>query len=101
MIDVLATITKYRLARNWTEYHLAEKADLPQSTISSWYRKNMMPSIQSLEKICNAFDITISQFFAEENINFSLTPTQKDLLQNWSRLDKAQQQSLLNFLKTL
>ena len=101
MINVLETITKYRLARNWTEYHLAERSGLPQSTISSWYRKNMMPSIPSLEKICNAFDITISQFFAEESVNFALTPLQKEFLKDCSRLDKKQQQALLCFLKTL
>ena len=60
---ILTTITKYREDRGWTEYQLAERSGLPQSTISSWYRKNMMPTVPSLEKICNAFGITLSQFF--------------------------------------
>ena len=55
----------FRQERNWTEYQLAEKSGLPQSTISSWYRKNQIPSVQSLEKICSAFNITLSQFFTE------------------------------------
>jgi transcriptional regulator with XRE-family HTH domain len=52
--DILATITEYREDRGWTEYQLAEHPGLPQSTISSWYRKNMVPTIPSLEKICVA-----------------------------------------------
>ena len=65
MKDILSVITAYREERGWTEYQLAERSGLPQSTISSWYRKNMVPTIPSLEKICTAFDITMSQLFAD------------------------------------
>ena len=89
--DILATITTYREERGWTEYQLAEKSGLPQSTISSWYRKNMIPTIPSLEKICFAFGITLSQLFSEENDTVSLTGSQKKLLERWSRLTEEQQ----------
>ena len=89
--DILATITTYREERGWTEYQLAEKSGLPQSTISSWYRKNMIPTIPSLEKICSAFGITLSQLFSEENDAVSLTESQKKLLERWSRLTEEQQ----------
>lgn len=54
MKDILSTITEYRENKGWTEYQLAEQSGLPQSTISSWYRKNMIPTVPSLEKICMA-----------------------------------------------
>lgn len=56
--DILASITAYREERGWTEYQLAERSGLPQSSISSWYRKNIAPTIPSLKKICIAFCIT-------------------------------------------
>ena len=77
MFKVLERITYYRTQKGWTEYQLAEESGLTQSTISSWYRKNMVPSIPSLEKICTAFGITLSQFFSTEEASFSLTPLQK------------------------
>ena len=89
--DILATITEYREARGWTEYQLAEHSALPQSTISSWYRKNMVPTIPSLEKICAAFGITLSQLFAEGNAPVSLTDSLQELLARWSRLTADQQ----------
>lgn len=101
MIDVLEQITYYRKIKGWTEYQLAEKSGLTQSTISSWYRKNMLPSIASLEKICNAFEITLSQFFATEEDSFSLTALQKELLLEANRLTESQKLALLNFFKTL
>lgn len=101
MIDVLERILYYRSQKKWSEYQLAEKSGLTQSTISSWYRKNMLPSISSLEKICNAFEITLSEFFSFEEDNFSLTDVQKKLLIETNRLSDKQKLALLDFLKTL
>lgn len=101
MIDVLDRITKLRLERNWTEYQLAIRSDLPQSTISSWYRKNMLPSISSLEKICKAFDITMSQFFIEGTDCYVATDEESEVLVEWHKLDEEQRVALYSFLKTL
>ena len=91
MKDILAAITTYREERGWKEYQLAERSGLPQSTISSWYRKNMIPTIPSLEKICTAFGVTLSQLFAEGDAPVSLTESQHKLLQRWARLSEEQQ----------
>lgn len=101
MKDILATITKYREERNWTEYQLAERSGLPQSTISSWYRKNLIPTIPSLEKICNAFGITLSQLFAEGDAVVSLTASQKKLLECWTRLSDEQQNAVFLLLEKM
>lgn len=101
MIDVLERITYYRKQKNWSEYQLAEHSGLTQSTISSWYRKNMIPTIPSLEKICNAFGITLSQFFSTEDDDFALTDCQKELLKEAGRLTNVQQLALIEFFKTL
>lgn len=89
--DILTAITTYREERGWTEYQLAERSGLPQSTISSWYRKNMVPTIPSLEKICAAFGITLSQLFAADDTPVSLTKSQQKLLEAWARLSEEQQ----------
>ena len=91
MKDILTAITEYREDRGWSEYQLAERSGLPQSTISSWYRKSMVPTIPSLEKICAAFGITLSQLFAEGDSPVSLTMSQKKLLDRWARLSEEQQ----------
>ncbi|MBR7009639.1 MAG: helix-turn-helix transcriptional regulator [Oscillospiraceae bacterium] len=101
MVDVLARITEYREARGWTEYQLAERSGLPQSTISTWFRKGMMPTIPSLEKICIAFGITISQLFANENESVSLTSTQRKLLESWSRLDEEKQAAVFQLIEKM
>lgn len=101
MVPVLERITYYRLQKGWTEYQMAEVSGLTQSTISSWYRKNILPTIPSLEKLCTAFGITLSQFFAFDETTVTLTPVQKSLLDEASRLTETQQLALVEFFKTL
>lgn len=101
MQDILARITRLRQARGWTEYQLAERSGLPQSTISSWYKKGMTPSFSSLEKICAAFGLTLSQFFADGAAQYPLDPRQLELLDCWNKLDAAQQEALLRLLRTM
>jgi len=98
MKDILATITKYRQDRDWTEYQLAARSRLPHSTISSWYRRSMIPTVPSLEKICIAFGITLSQLFAEEENTVSLTESQMKLLESWSRLTEEQQAAVFTLI---
>ena len=71
MNQLLETITKYRISKGWSEYELAENSGLPQSTISSWYRKNLYPTIPSLIKICDAYGITLSQIFDDNTHNYN------------------------------
>lgn len=102
MINVLERITELRQLRHWTEYQLAEYSGLTQSTISSWYRKQMLPTIPSLMKICDAFGITISQFFLEDAEQaISLTEKQSALLAASSKLNSEQYNALLTFLERL
>lgn len=101
-MNILDKITKLRQARHWSEYQLAERSGLPQSTISSWYRKNMQPSFYSLSKICTAFEMTMSQFFTDENSTvIELTSQQTELLKACTKLTPEQYNKLLEFLRTL
>lgn len=101
MKDILQTISEYRIAKNWSEYELAEKSGLPQSTISSWYRKNLFPTIPSLYKICDALGITLTQLFNEDKKMTSLTKNQEVFLKYFDKLTPTQQKTLIKFLETL
>ena len=101
MKDILGTIAIYRQERGWTEYQLAERSGLPQSTISSWYRKNMVPTVPSLEKVCAAFGITLSQLFAQDGEPVTLTVAQRKLLDRWDRLDTEQQEAIFQLIEKM
>ena len=65
MDNILNTITAYREDRNWSIYDLAAHAEMKPTTISTWYNEDAIPTIPSLVKICDAFQITLSEFFAK------------------------------------
>ena len=98
MIDVLKEILYYRQQKGWTEYQLAERSGLPQTTISSWYCKNVVPTIPSLEKICTAFDITLSQLFSYGDEPVLLTESQQELLKRWAGLSSEQQALIFSLI---
>ena len=101
-MNILNRIIKLRTERNWSEYQLAEKSGITQSTISAWFRLNTLPTIPSLLKICNAFGITMSQFFMEEGEEIpNLTSAQAEILLQVSKLSSEQQKLLYEFLKSL
>ncbi len=101
MVDILGRITRQRLLRNWTEYQLAQKSGIPQSTISSWYRKKMLPTLPSLEKICRAFDMTMAQFLSENNCLTEITPGQEELLNRWELLTPSQKNAFLGLMDSI
>lgn len=101
MKDVLKEITRLRTERGWTEYELAKRSGLEQSTISTWYRKKQIPRLQTLEKVCHGLGVTLSQFFAEGEDSIFLTATQKEMLDHWSALEPKQQQIILDLLKNI
>lgn len=100
-MNVLERINQLRTERDWSEYQLAEASEIPQSTISSWYRKGMLPSIGSLEKICKGFGVTMGYFFSDRDEAVSLTEEQRKLLDNWNRLTPKGKQTLIAFLEQL
>ena len=101
-MDILKRIVDLRTERNWTEYQLAERSGLTQSTISSWYSKNMLPTIPSLSKICDAFGITLSQFFLEDESKITtLSEQQLRLMYYAAKLNPEQYEALVAFLKLL
>lgn len=101
-MDILEKIIKLREERHWSEYQLAEKSGLTQSTISSWYRKNMIPSVPSLTRICDAFGLSLSQFFLEDKEQaVLLSDRQSRLLMYAAKLSPEQYDALLKFLQSL
>ena len=52
--------------RNWTLYRLSKESNIPYSSLNSLFLKNNQPTVSTLEKVCDGFHITLSEFFAED-----------------------------------
>ena len=100
-MDILERILNLRLERNWTEYRLSEESGIAQTTISSWYSKSITPTIPSLVNICNAFNITLSEFFALDDSPVVLTDRQKEIVNAFNKLNDQQQMLIIELVKSM
>lgn len=99
-MDVNARIKKLMTERGWTSYRLAKESHLSNTTIGNMFRRNTVPSITTLEAICSGFGITLSQFFAEDEM-VELTPELKELFDDWANLTLDQKQAIRMMLKAM
>ena len=86
--------TKQRIAelaqeRNWSNYELAKRSGVQLSTIQNMYHRNYEPTIPTLQALCKAFGISLSQFFAVAEMA-DVTEEQREILSLWNRLSDEQ-----------
>lgn len=82
-----------------SRYRLAKKSGISQSSISTLLNRKSIPTIQTLEKLCAGFDITLAQFFAKDDEIPDLTEEQKKLLKNWNALDDHSRQLVSAYMQ--
>lgn len=99
-MDVLARLRELLNERGWTEYRLSKECGLAQSTIGNIYRRNTVPSLATLETLCNGLGITMAQFFAEGDL-VELTPELKELNKVWMVFTPEQREAMLQMMKAV
>ena len=58
----------YNLAdeRGWSRYRLAQEMGVSESTVKKIYERDTMPRFDTIIKICDAFGITLGDFFIND-----------------------------------
>ena len=100
-MDVLMRLQKLMDARGWSEYRLAKESGLSNSTISNIFRRNNSPTIPTLETMCAAFGLSLSQFFSDGDEPVELTPDQKILFDKWITLTARQKEIILAIIEEM
>ena len=95
-MDILSKIRVLQGKRNWTDYKLALEADLPQATLATMFQRGTPPKLDTLQCICNAFGLTLAQFFLEDETIEILSKPEKEMLEAFRKLSQTQQQALIN-----
>lgn len=100
-IEVMDRIKQLCESRSWSYYRLAKASGIPYSTLNTMLHKSYVPTVPSLQKICDGFGITLAQFFSEEDEASLLTKEQKACLERWDTLDKRSQELALAYMQGL
>ena len=101
VMELITRINDLRTQRHWTEYQLAKRAGISQSTLSNLIHRGNNPSMYTVERIAEAFDLSLAQFFSSKDDPQYLTDDQKELLSYWHTMDRFQKEKVLCFIKGL
>lgn len=61
--DILVRISELCYTKGWSVHCLCQESGVDYTYMKNFIRGNKMISLNNLQKICKAFDISLSQFF--------------------------------------
>ena len=61
-MNILKRINTLRMNRGWSIYKLSVESGIAQSTLINMFNRETLPSITTLENLCTAFGISMSEF---------------------------------------
>lgn len=99
-MDVQKRIKGLMELRGWTDYRLAKEAGLSHSTVTNMFNRSNAPTLPTLEAVCRAFGITLSQFFEDFEDNETLKE-QRLLFSKWSTFTAEQRKILLDLMEII
>ena len=85
--------------RGWSKYKLAQESNICNSAISAMFKNNHVPTFHNLKKICDALQITLSQFF--DCSLFADTEKTQSFIHLWRELSPGEQEKVLIYMHGL
>ena len=83
-----------------TKYRLSQMTGVTQTVLSRIIKKENVPTIQTIEKICAALNISLAQFFAKDENPPDLTAEQKEIIDTWNGLNPEERERLMKIIRT-
>lgn len=96
-LRIIELCEKHKISR----YHLSQLTGMSQTALGKIVSKESIPTIPTIEKICDAFGITLAQFFTKDGIRPDLSAGQLELVETWEYLDDKEREILLTFVRSL
>lgn len=102
MVNVMIIIERIRELQNergWTDYKLAQEANISQSTLATVFSRKTPPKFDVLKSLCDGFGITLSQFFLEDEQVEILSANEKKMINAFRNLSCDKQNALIVLIK--
>lgn len=100
-MNVLEKIKKLQEERGWSTYKLSYEAGLTQSTLSNMFIRGTCPTVDTLEKLCNAFGISLSEFFEENDRKTHVSKEELELLRKYRALSDKEKDAIKSMTDAL
>lgn len=100
-MNVLEKVRKLQEERGWSTYKLAYEAGLTQSTLSNMFTRGTCPTVDTLEKICEAFGISLAEFFESDNRKAHVSKEELELLNKYRALTDKEKDAVKSMINAL
>lgn len=97
-MDIIDRIEKLKKQRGWSDYKLALESGVAQSTLATMKQRRTPLKVDALQSICDAFGMTLAQFFLEDEQIEILSEQEQKLVNNFRKLSSKKQMALLSLL---
>ena len=99
--DVINHVKTLCKEKGWTYYRLAQEAGIPYSTLNNMLHRDNIPTVPTIQKMCDGMGITLADFFAEDIGDAHLTTSQKEILGIFAKLSPEDRKYLIAYGKGL
>ena len=100
-MDIAERIIKLNEKRGWSVYRLAKEAKISSSTLTNMMRRGTCPSLTTLERLCEAYGITLAEFLYDQEDLIHLNEAQKRHLDRGNLLTERQKRAVELFIDGL
>lgn len=87
--------------RNWSYYQLAKASGIAYSTLNTMLNKHNYPSLPTLQKLCEGFGISMTDFFEPDRSLTGLTEDQSTCLSLFTSLSPEDKKLAIAYMKGL
>lgn len=98
-VSIVDKLIELRDMNHLTNYTLAIKSNLPPSTVANVMNKQTTPQLDTLIAMCNGLEITMAQFFGNDEKYSELSDEEVRVLKLWNFLDDSQQKIIISILE--
>lgn len=98
-MDIAEKLNNLREQNELTLYRVAALSGLSHNTVSNIFSGISYPRIDTLEQILKVFDVSLAQFFSEDEKCVYLTDSQVELFKRWDKLSAKKKKVLESLLE--
>lgn len=97
-MDIIERLNSILKKYGWTKYRLSQESKIPESTLSNIFHRGTVPTIATLQSICDTMNISLAEFFADDEL-VVMTPELKSFYDDWACLSPEKKEHLIKTMK--
>ena len=97
-MDIVERLIEVLDKYGWTKYRLSKESKIHESTLSNIFHRGTVPTIATLQAICETMNISLAEFFSDDK-QVVMTPELEEFYEEWTLLTPEKRKHLIQTMK--